>query len=228
VWVGICTFFQSLFSLKTFLVWLWKTFGWDLRSHRSLASYDNDETLTHWNQSFLAPKEIKFYQHLTPVAMIFFIQFTGGPRYSLLCFSLFWLFAENNSEGNLYISPKRAGNLTTNLLNFALSVIIWHSLLWKASNFFRHKNCRQNIGGIDPCLVYFCLCVGRWGREKERRHLPVVNFTNVLRATFVQADPISAKDTLWLDGLFALLGSVHMKTFHNHFGEIDPCLLTMF
>jgi len=40
---------------------------------------------------------------------------------------------------------------------------------------------------------------------------PGVNFTNILMAAFMRADPKDAKKTVGLTALFALLGSTHIK-----------------
>ena len=49
---------------------------------------------------------------------------------------------------------------------------------------------------------------------------PGVNFTNILWAAFMRADPKSAKKTV--KQLFALLGSVHLKAACENIDEIDP------
>jgi len=49
-----------------------------------------------------------------------------------------------------------------------------------------------------------------------------VDFTNILRKAFTLADPKSAKRYWWLDCLFRLLGSAHIKAAHKHVGKIDP------
>ena len=51
---------------------------------------------------------------------------------------------------------------------------------------------------------------------------PGVNFTNVLRATFMCADPKSAKKTVKSKQLFALSGSASVKAACKHIDEIDP------
>jgi len=58
--------------------------------------------------------------------------------------------------------------------------------------------------------------------SKEKHGLvgltPEVNFTNILQAAFMRADPKSAKKLLNWTVFFALLGSGQVKTV----GEIDP------
>ncbi len=49
-----------------------------------------------------------------------------------------------------------------------------------------------------------------------------VDFTSVSRAAFVLADPKSTKRHRWLDCLFALLVSLHVKAYCKYVGEIDP------
>ena len=48
----------------------------------------------------------------------------------------------------------------------------------------------------------------------------MVNFTNIIRTTFMHADPKSAKKTV---KLFALLGLAHVKAGCKHVDEIDTC-----
>ncbi len=48
----------------------------------------------------------------------------------------------------------------------------------------------------------------------------VFNFNNLLLAAFSSKD-LRANRHRWLDSLFALLGSVHIKTVRKHVGEID-------
>jgi len=50
-----------------------------------------------------------------------------------------------------------------------------------------------------------------------------VDFTNILQAAFVRADPISVKMTYDLTAFFAFLGSMPIKAACKHIEEIDPC-----
>ena len=47
-----------------------------------------------------------------------------------------------------------------------------------------------------------------------------INFTNILLAAFMRADPKSAKKDSQLKQLFALLQSVVIKAVHKHVDEI--------
>ena len=51
---------------------------------------------------------------------------------------------------------------------------------------------------------------------------PWVNFTIILQAAFMPADPKSAKKTSQVKQLFALLGSASVKVARKHVDEIDP------
>jgi len=51
---------------------------------------------------------------------------------------------------------------------------------------------------------------------KKRLRTTGVNFTNILRAAFTSAEPKNAKRYWFLYCPFALLGSVHVKTSHEH------------
>jgi len=52
--------------------------------------------------------------------------------------------------------------------------------------------------------------------------LPSVNFINVLRAAFVQADPKSVKKTDNLTVFYTLLGSEHSKAAHRTLMKLTP------
>ena len=49
-----------------------------------------------------------------------------------------------------------------------------------------------------------------------------VNFTNILQAAFMRADPKSAKKCSKIKQHFALLGSAGVKAARKHVDEIDP------
>jgi hypothetical protein len=53
---------------------------------------------------------------------------------------------------------------------------------------------------------------------------PGVNFTNIRRATFMQADPKSAKNTNGLTVFCALLGSTHIQVLLKMLVKLTPTL----
>jgi len=73
-------------------------------------------------------------------------------------------------------------------------------------------------------------CIGREKQKYIQRPSEIIggkyrfdfDITNILRAAFTQADPKSAKNTVRLSVLFALLGSVPLKASHKMLMKLTP------
>jgi len=82
----------------------------------------------------------------------------------------------------------------------------------------------QKDSQVVSLLCAFGICAHK---RMLMKLTPGVNFTNILRAAFALKDPKSTKRHWWLDCHFALLGSLPVKAFRKHVGEIEPWYLQL-